>query len=203
MLIDAELEEPVELLGSLFEAPLRLSVVVPDSVSPAAPVRPVRIILGGCHDLLYAILAADLELRPVLSPMAIWAGIRAAEPQLRVLSPKQIAHTASVHLDNGRLATVDGVEDSLTFLELYRGFHRYHGMNVWPNRHAMEDFMSDWLCPFIGRKIEQAPRLSTALREALWTRISEAADPAAVWTRYAQPLTSRYQMSEAFLAGRP
>lgn len=194
-----ELERPSIDLPALLEHP------VPDAGAPEQamvyPPAPSRLRLGGAHDLLYALLAADVGLRPTLGAMDIWRGLVAAESQLKAISPRQLHLGAKVHLDDGRMAPVDGVEDSLTFLELYRGIGRYLGVNARPNRYDVEDMMDAWLCPFIGRKIERAAKVAQALRSHLWDKIARAPDPTAEWDRLARRLSGRFHMSQGFLAG--
>lgn len=164
-------------------------------------VAPKALRLGGAHDLLYALLASDMGMRPALKSMDIWRGLVAAESQLKEISPRQIHHVARVHLDDGTFATVDGVEDSLTFLELYRGVRRYLGVNPNPNRYDVDDLMEAWLCPFIGGKIERAPRVAQALRSHLWDKLSALEDPKPEWDRLSRRLSGRFHMSHGFLSG--
>lgn len=190
------LERPPIALSALLEPP-----VPAVGQAGACPSTPRKLCLGGAHDLLYALLAADVGLRPALDSMDIWHGLVAAEPQLKVISPKQIHQVAKVHLDDGRMAPVDGVEDSLTFLELYRGIRRYLGFNIQPNRHDIDDLMTSWLCPFIGRKIEGADKVAQALRGHLWEKVALSPNPQAEWDRLARRLAGRFQMSQGYLAG--
>jgi len=193
--------ELVELVEARPVRPPACPVVVP---SPPAPVEAPHFVssvtmLGGTYDLLYAILAAALGLRPALQAMDIYRGIVAAEPCLKRLSPAQLPLDARVHLGGGRIVYVSGVEDSLTFLELYRGLHRRVGVCAAPARRDVEDLLDDWLCPFIGGKIERVPQLRVALREQLWGHIALAADTSVAWGACAQALTGRFELPAMFL----
>jgi len=126
--------------------------------------------LGGVHDLLFRVLAAETGLGAPMSWAARFEAVRDAFPALKRQVLAQVDGQASVTVYGGdaspKVVQVAGDRDGLAFAELYRGLQLFVGSDVLDD-YAVNAAMSNWVLPFAARSLLALPAVRAAVLETL------------------------------------